>query len=71
MIPYTDFEFAISRWKARIGGVPQPVAPAASGTVQDEVPVATAPEPPAEAESGTVAGETGEFVSGTVEEPNE
>ena len=73
MIPYTDFDFAIARWKARVGGVPQPAPAVASGTVQDEVPVATAPEPPADTESGTVAGEAGDFISGTVEpvDPNE
>jgi hypothetical protein len=67
MIPYADFEFAISRWKARAGGAPQPVPPADSGTVQAEVPVPTAPEAPAEPESGAVAGEAEDFISGTVE----
>ena len=44
MIPYADLEFAIDRWKARAAGVPQPAPAVASGTVEAEVPVATAPE---------------------------
>jgi hypothetical protein len=67
MISYADFEFAIAHWKARASGVPQPAQPVASGTVQAEVPVATAPESPADGESGTVTDESGDFISGTVE----
>jgi hypothetical protein len=44
MISYADLEFAITRWKARAAGVPQLAPAVASGTVQAEVPVATAPE---------------------------
>jgi len=57
MISYSDFEFAIARWKSRAAGVPQPAAPLASGTVAAEVPVSTSPEDPAETasdESGVV-----------------
>jgi hypothetical protein len=67
MISYADFEFAIARWKARQTGVPQPVPPAASGTVEAEVPVPTAPEGPADAEAVPVAGEGEYFSSGTIE----
>jgi hypothetical protein len=66
MISYADFDFAIARWKARVGGVPQPAQSAVSGAVQAEVPVATAPESPAEPESGAVAGEAQGVISGTV-----
>ena len=44
MISYAELERAIARWKARMSGAPQQVEPAASGTVQTEVPVSTAPE---------------------------
>jgi hypothetical protein len=43
MISYNDLDFAIARWKARAGGVPQPAQPV-SGAVETEVPVANAPE---------------------------
>ena len=66
MISYNDFEFAISRWKARAGGAPQPAQPAASGTVEAEVPVATSPVSPHEEESGTVAAEAQGTTSGAV-----
>jgi hypothetical protein len=69
MISYSDFEFAIARWKSRAAGVPQPAAPVPSGTVAAEVPVATAPEDPAEAvgqESGIVTGRAATPVSGNV-----
>jgi hypothetical protein len=65
MISYNDFDFAIARWTARVGGAPQP-AQAVSGTVQTEVPVATAPESPGEPESGAVAEEAQENNSGLV-----
>jgi hypothetical protein len=65
MISYNDFDFAIARWKARAGGAPQPAQPAASGTVQSEVPVATAPESPG-GESGAVAEEAPATNSGLV-----
>ncbi|HEX7500532.1 MAG TPA: hypothetical protein VF524_09550 [Polyangia bacterium] len=58
MISYSDFEFAIARWKSRAAGASQPAAPVASGTVAAEVPVATAPEDPAQTfsqESGVVS----------------
>jgi len=57
MISYSDFEFAIARWKSRAAGVPQPAAQLASGTVAAEVPVSTAPDYPSETgsdESGVV-----------------
>ena len=57
MISYSDFEFAIARWKSRAAGVPQPAAQLASGTVAAEVPVSTAPDYPFETssdESGVV-----------------
>jgi hypothetical protein len=59
MISYTDFDFAIARWKARAGGAGSAAAEPASGMVQAEVPVATAPELPSdsESESGAVAAE--------------
>jgi hypothetical protein len=68
MISYADFEFAITRWKARAAGVPQPAEPTASGMVQAEVPVATAPESESEPEpeTGAVAAEGGDLVSGAV-----
>jgi hypothetical protein len=66
MISYTDLDFAITRWKSRAGGVPQPAQPAASGMVQAEVPVATAPESPADPESGAVAAEAQGTISGLV-----
>ena len=66
MISYSDFEFAIARWKSRAAGVPQPAAPLASGTVAAEVPVATAPESPGEPESGTVEQEAPVSNSGLV-----
>ena len=62
MISYSDFEFAIARWKSRSDGVPQPAPQVASGTVEAEVPVATAPEDPAE---------TASDASGVVENPVE
>ena len=65
MISYTDLDFAIDRWKARVGGAPQP-AQSASGMVQAEVPVATAPESPGEPESGTVEQEAPVSNSGLV-----
>jgi hypothetical protein len=52
MISYADLEFAITRWKARAAGIPQPAATAPSGAVEAEVPVATAPE---EADAPAVA----------------
>jgi hypothetical protein len=64
MISYSDFDFAIARWRTRAGGAPQP-AQAISGTVQSEVPVATAPESPG-GESGTVAEEAPATNSGLV-----
>jgi hypothetical protein len=67
MIPYAELEFAIVRWKARAGGAPLPAQPAASGTVEAEVPVSTSPDSPGEAESGTVSNETGDVISGTLE----
>jgi hypothetical protein len=66
MISYADFDFAITRWKARVGGAPQPAQPAVSGAVQAEVPVATAPESPADRESGAVTAEAEGVISGTV-----
>jgi len=57
MISYAELEFAIARWKARVSGVPQPMEPAASGTVEAEVPVPTAPEEPTDEAAGTVAEE--------------
>ena len=57
MISYSDFEFAIARWKSRAAGVPQPAAQLASGTVAAEVPVSTSPEDSADTasrESGVV-----------------
>ena len=66
MISYADFDFAITRWKARAGGAPQPAQHAASGMVQSEVPVSTAPEAPGEQESGAVAAEAPEVISATV-----
>ena len=57
MISYSDFEFAIARWKSRAAGVPMPAPQVASGTVAAEVPVPTAPDYPSEAvseESGVV-----------------
>jgi hypothetical protein len=44
MISYADLEFAITHWKARAAGIPQPGAPVTSGAVKAEVPVANAPE---------------------------
>ena len=44
MIAYPDFEFAITRWKARAAGIPQPAPPATSGAVEAPMPVSTAPE---------------------------
>jgi len=58
MISYSDFEFAIARWKSRAAGVPQPAPQVASGAVAAEVPVSTAPEDPYETDgeaSGVVA----------------
>jgi hypothetical protein len=66
MISYTDFDFAIARWKARVGGAPQPAHEPPSGAVQSEVPVATAPEAPSEPESGAVAAEAPVTNSGLV-----
>jgi|GEM_PF-2628739 len=57
MISYTDLDFAIARWKARVGGVSAPAEQVMSGTVESEVPVSTAPESPHEQESGTVTDE--------------
>jgi hypothetical protein len=56
MISYNDLDFAIARWKARVGGAPQPAPAPASGMVEAEVPVATAPEGGG-LESGAVAEE--------------
>jgi hypothetical protein len=68
MISYTDFDFAIARWKARVGGAPQPATEPPSGAVQAEVPVATAPESPAGAEpdAATLAEEAPSMDSGLV-----
>ncbi len=69
MISYSDFEFAIARWKSRAAGASQPVAAFASGTVAAEVPVATAPEDPAQTasqESGVVANRAATPVSGNI-----
>ena len=70
MISYADFEFAITRWKARTSGVPQPVVGAfPAGTVSAEVPVATGQEDPscsAERASGTVSNEARNHASGSV-----
>jgi hypothetical protein len=66
MISYADFDFAITRWKARAGGAPQPAQHAASGMVQSEVPVSTAPEAPGEQESGAVADEAQGVISGVM-----
>jgi hypothetical protein len=66
MISYTDFDFAIARWRARVGGAPQAAPEPASGTVETEVPVATAPESPADADSGAVATEVPVTDSGLV-----
>jgi hypothetical protein len=62
MISYSDFEFAIARWKSRAAGVPQPAPQVASGAVAAEVPVSTAPEDPYETDSE---------ISGVVEQPAE
>jgi len=66
MISYTDFDFAIARWKARVGGAPQPAHEPPSGAVQAEVPVPTAPESLAGTDSGTVAEEAPVTNSGLV-----
>jgi hypothetical protein len=63
MISYSDFEFAIARWKSRAAGIPQPVAPVASGTVAAEVPVTTAPEAPGD---GYVSSEASPHASGSI-----
>jgi hypothetical protein len=59
MISYSDFEFAIARWKSRAAGVPQLAPSVASGAVAAEVPVSTAPEDPAETVSGEATAVTG------------
>jgi hypothetical protein len=41
MIPYSDFEFAINRWKARAAGVAEPAPPSVSGAVEVPMPVST------------------------------
>jgi hypothetical protein len=69
MISYADFDFAIARWKARAAGVPQPMAPVASGTVAAEVPVSTAPEDSSDSanpESGYVSSEGRNYASGSI-----
>jgi hypothetical protein len=67
MISYSDFEFAIARWKSRAAGVSQAAAPPASGTVAAEVPVATAPEDEtASRESGVVANRAATPISGNI-----
>ncbi len=66
MISYADFDFAITRWKARAAGAPQPASSIASGTVAAEVPVATAPEDPSSPESGVVEGSAEAPVSGNI-----
>jgi hypothetical protein len=66
MISYADFDFAITRWKARAAGAPQPVPSIASGTVAAEVPVATAPEDPSIPESGIVEGSAEAPASGDI-----
>ena len=65
MISYTDLDFAIARWKARVGGAPQPVHQD-SGMVRSEVPVSTAPESPDGQESGMVEQEAPATTSGLV-----
>jgi hypothetical protein len=62
MISYNDLDFAIARWKARVGGAPQPAQAPVSGTVEAEVPVATAPDA-GDAESGAVAEEAQPTIS--------
>jgi hypothetical protein len=69
MISYSDFEFAIARWKSRAAGIPQPAPQVASGTVAAEVPVSTAPEDSSleeSQESGVVATRAATPVSGNV-----
>jgi hypothetical protein len=50
MISYADLEFAISRWKARAAGVPQPAAPMPSGAVAAPILVSNQPEEMSESE---------------------
>ena len=67
MISYSDFEFAIARWKSRAAGASQLAAPIASGTVAAEVPVSTAPEDEtASQESGVVSDRAATPVSGNM-----
>ncbi len=62
MISYNDLDFAISRWKARVGGTAQPIQGPASGMVEAEVPVSTAPDGGIQ-ESGAVAEEAQATIS--------